>query len=158
MPASNPKGSRLVSIGSFTDARKLPANYLGMIHGAKGQPSLKLETSVPVTEIVARAFGNGLKNQGWASEDVQGYWTLTGEIKEFNCERFERSGALIDVVVRLTKSGSDRASFNKSYLAEKNSPAAADSASMQALADQALQEVVTTMMRDNEFIQVVSGQ
>ncbi len=158
MPSSAPKGSRLVTLGNFKDSRKLPANYLGTIHGPKGQPGVKLETSLPVTEIVARSFGHGLRSQGWASEDGPGYWTLTGEIREFTCDRFEKSGATVDVVVRLTKTGGTQPSFNKSYLAEKISPAAADPAAMQALADEALQQAVSTMMKDNEFIQVVSGK
>jgi len=145
MPSSAPKGSRLVTLGDFKDSRKLPANYLGTIHGPKGQPGVKLETSLPVTEIVARSFGHGLRSQGWTSE-------------EFTCDRFEKSGATVDVVVRLTKTGGTQPSFNKSYLAEKISPAAADPASMQALADEALQQAVSTMMKDNEFIQVVSGK
>ena len=158
MPTSSPKGSRLVTLGNFKDSRKLPPTYLGMIHGPKGQPGIKLETSLPVTEIVARGFGHGLRSQGWASEDGPGYWTLTGEIREFTCDRFERSGATVDVVVRLTKTGGTQPSFNKSYLAEKISATAADPAAMQALADEALQQAVSSLMRDNEFIQVVSGQ
>ena len=59
---------------------------------------------------------------------------------------------------RLTKTGSTQPSFNKSYLAEKISPSAADPVAMQALADEALQQAVSTMMKDNEFIQVVSGK
>ena len=158
MPTSAPKGSRLVTLGTFQDSRKLPANYLGMIHGPKGQPGIKLETSLPVTEIVARSFGHGLRSHGWASEDGPGYWTLTGEIREFTCDRFEKSGATVDIVVRLTKTGGTQPSFNKSYLVEKISPTAVDRASMQALADEALQQAVSTMMKDNEFIQVVSGK
>ena len=158
IPTSAPKGSRLVTLGDFKDSRKLPPKYLGMIHGPKGQPGLKLETSLPVTEIVSRSFGRGLRTQGWASEDEQGYWTLTGEVKEFICDRFEKSGATVDLVLRLTKAGSTQPSFNKSYLAEKISATAADPASMQALVDEALQQVVTSMLRDNEFIQVVSGK
>lgn len=157
-PTHPAAGNHHVVVGKFTDTRKLPANYLGIIHGGPSGEHQKLETSKPVTDIVAQRFTASLADSGYGEESAPANWTLTGEVREFSCERYKTSGATVDIVVKLTKTGTDKPSFTKSFIAEKTSADAAKPAEMQALADATLQQVASNVLHDPEFTQVIASE
>lgn len=152
-------GKGNVALGEFKDSRGLPERLLGQIQGLPGGERKKIEASVPVSEIVATTFGEGLKTRGMAAIKKSPTWTLSGEIREFSCDQVALAGSSVDIVVKLTKKGMERASFTKSFTAEKTAKAAGDGGrELQQLAADTLQEAVDRALMDAELIQVASGE
>ena len=75
--AANP----VVAVGRFGDTRKFESTYLGAIRGGFGNPLKKLFTPVPVSEVVAQSFRDGLTARGLLSAASDAPYTLSGVVE-----------------------------------------------------------------------------
>ena len=148
-------GDHNVTVTTFKDSRKLPPNFLGLI--TSSDPTVerqKMETSQPVADIVTNGFAQGLKVRDMEAGKKAPEWTITGEILDFSCNQATRSGATVDVRVRLFRAGSNSASFNKSFTAEKTA-AAGNNEALKTLAASALEAVVNRALDDSELRSII---
>lgn len=107
-----------VALGSFTDQRGEPANWLGAIRGGFGNPLKNLESERPVAELVATAFGDGLRARGLAVGAGSGRPQLTGVVRKLDCNQVVRREA--NVEIELSVLGADgRSRFSKTYSATR---------------------------------------
>ncbi|MGH8533666.1 MAG: YajG family lipoprotein [Gammaproteobacteria bacterium] len=120
-PLSSPSAALqsrpLVVVGRFADNRGEPANWLGAIHGGYGNPLKNLEASQPVSDLVAKAFADGLRARGLLAEGDRPY-VLSGVIRRLDCNQYVRQEANADLQVVLTEATSGRELFSQSYKKE----------------------------------------
>jgi uncharacterized lipoprotein YajG len=106
-----------VSIGSFSDDRGKPSNYLGSIRGGFGNPLKTLESDRPVGEIVQAAFTEALRVRGAAGDGAASN-RLTGSIKRLECNQYVRREAHVEIdVAVLDKAGQRR--FARTYSSDQ---------------------------------------
>jgi uncharacterized lipoprotein YajG len=119
-PAAVSKASALakpVAVGSFTDSRGEPANWLGAIRGGFGNPLKNLESDKPVAEIVAATFSEGLRRRG-VTLDAGGPSRIVGTIKRLDCNQYVRREGNAEIEIRVIgPAGETR--FAKTYSASK---------------------------------------
>lgn len=119
-PLSSPSAALqsrpLVVVGRFADNRGEPANWLGAIRGGYGNPLKNLETIHPVSELVAKAFADGLRARGVLAEG-DGPYVLSGVIRALDCNQVARLEANADIQVVLTEAVSGREVFSQPYKA-----------------------------------------
>lgn len=147
-------GRHNVKAGIFRDNRGESETYLGQIREA-GPIGKTIETSIPVARIVGNTFGYALQTRGMlAGSNPQ--WVISGDIQEFSCDQVIRAGATVDISVKLTRVGSRRPAFVKSFTAEKVETTTAvsfmaDPGHLRDLASRALQEAIDRALDDPEL-------
>src|SRR5664279_3250430 len=77
-----PENAPRVEVGSFVDQRGEPANWLGAIRGGFGNPLKNLESSTPVSQIVGRAFAEGLQARRYIASAGPGGFQVSGVIRK----------------------------------------------------------------------------
>lgn len=151
-----------VAAGAFIDNRGVADRYLGLIHGKAGTERRKIETSRPVAEIVTNVVAKSLKTREMTPEIGVPKWTLSGTIREFNCEQVAAVGISVDLQIKLTKAGSLTPAYSKSFTAEKVAPATTQQeggdAALQQIASQTLQTAVDRALDDEELRQVLLSE
>jgi uncharacterized lipoprotein YajG len=151
-------GRKNVSVGSFKDARNQADTYLGQVRQA-GVAVHKLDTSIPVSQIVENTFGYGLATRGM---NGNGAWRISGIIKEFSCDQVVRAGASAEITVLLHKVGDTQATFRKTYHAEESAATlkigpTGDTQMLRELASEVLQRVVDKALDDAELRLLTDG-
>lgn len=148
-------GQKNVTVSIFQDKRAMEPNYLGQVRPGGGISFKKIETNIPVSEVVANTFGYALHVRNMAAPAGKSGWRIGGVIREFNCDQVIRSGASIELSVLLYQPGAEIPVFRKSYHAEKSEAnlAIGDTAVLKGLASDVLQEVVDRALDDPELRQ-----
>jgi uncharacterized lipoprotein YajG len=103
-----------VLVGTFTDSRGEPANWLGAIRGGFGNPLKNLESDKPVSEIVGAAFVDALRARGVVVDQGPTTARLTGTIKQLDCNQYARREANAELEVRVVAAGGE-VRFTKTY-------------------------------------------
>ena len=106
-----------VSVGSFTDQRGEPANWLGAIRGGFGNPLKNLESDRPVSTLVQDAFAEGLKARGVKADPSASSYQITGVIKKLDCNQYVRREANAEIEVSVIARASGQVSFTRTYVA-----------------------------------------
>jgi hypothetical protein len=157
-------GAKNVSVGGFRDARGLDSpTTLGQIRTAGGPIGTKIETNIPVAQIVENTFGYGIQLRGMEGKPGSSPWRISGIIKEFTCDQVIRAGAAAEITVLLHKDNSDRASFRKTYHAEKTEATTkigpmADTKFLKNIASDVLQQIVDRALDDPELRAITDGR
>ena len=104
-----------VQIGQFTDARHVDAHWLGAIRGGFGQPLKILETDEPASEVVRKAFAQGLAVRGMLRNTPDARYTLTATVDKFDCSQLIRREAHAWVTLTLIETASGRILMTQSF-------------------------------------------
>jgi hypothetical protein len=146
-------GKANVTVSLFQDRRGMEPNYLGQVRPGGGLTFKKIETNIPVVDVVKNTFGYGLHIRGMAGQPGKSGWRIGGIIREFNCDQVVRSGSNVELLVMLYQPGAETPAFRKTYQAEKTetSLAIGDTNLLKTLASSALQEVVDRALDDPEL-------
>lgn len=144
------------TVGRFADYRGEPANWLGAIRGGYGNPLKNLEISQPVSDLVAKAFTDGLRSRGLLAVQGEGRYVLSGVIRSFDCNQVIRREANVDLQVILTEAGSGREISSRPYKKENvegsllsvGTGIFASVEDLRALTQKTLQEVVDAALDD----------
>ncbi len=154
----------VVSIGVFADKRNEAPTYIGAVRGGFGNPLKTINTSEPVSDLVAHAFARGMAARGLAAAGSSGKYVLTGVINTLQSNRYVRIDAEADIDLRLLD-GRGVQVFQKIYHAEQENGSIvaldtgvfADPDELRAAAVQALSKVVNQALDDPEFLRVLSN-
>jgi uncharacterized lipoprotein YajG len=158
-----PGSGATISVGSFADKRDLPDNYLGQIREAAGPLQKKIETNVPVSQIVGNTFAYGLQHRKMLSSGKGGKYVLGGIIREFSCDQVLRAGASAEIAVTLTAPGAEKPAFRKTYTAERSEATVklgvlGDPQKLRDLASRTLQELVDKALDDPDLRQITDAE
>jgi uncharacterized lipoprotein YajG len=115
---SKAASSNPVQVGTFTDSRGEPANWLGAIRGGFGNPLKTLESDKPVSEIVSAAFADALRARGVAVDQGASAARVTGTIKRLDCIQIARREGNVELEVRVLAAGGV-VRFTKTYSATR---------------------------------------
>jgi len=117
-PSAALQSRPLAVVGRFADNRGEPTNWLGAIRGGYGNPLKNLETSQPVSDLVAKAFADGLRSRGLLAGQGDGPYVLSGVIRKLDCNQYARREANADLQVILIEASSGRELFSQPYKKE----------------------------------------
>lgn len=156
--------SPIVTVGPFTDERKFEANYLGSIRGGYGNPLKRLRTAEPVAEIVRQQFADGLKWRGLLATSVDAPYTLSGVVKQFDCNQVARREAHAKILVNVTETASQRLLMSRLFTADQvtgsmitfDAGIFASTEDLRALANEVLQRVVDEALDSAEFQRIIA--
>lgn len=161
-PPAGEEDASTIAVGTFKDDRGVPPSYIGQIRGAAQTPVLKVETSIPVSQIVENAFGHTLAQRKMLAQPMKGQWLLQGAIREFSCDQFAKIGSTAEITISLTKSGEASPAFRKSYTAEdamESLPGAESNPQLiKDLAAKTLQQLVDNALDDPELRQLLDAR
>lgn len=145
-------GPRKISAGRFIDRRDESPYYLGTVRTPIGTPLEKINTRIPVQEVVRNAFAHGLSSRGMLAGKGAPY-VLAGEVIELSCDQVVRPAAYAKIRVNLIRASSGQVVFsrvyggereNSAYLPGSGSPVPA----LRELASRALQDAVDHALDD----------
>lgn len=148
-----------VAIGSFADKRSKPSRALGVVRGGFGNAVKTLETPVPVRDVVAKAFADGLAARGLLGDGSQAKYALNGTIVRFDASQLMRREAHCEIRVVLVERDTGKPVFALPARQDLVSGSAlaldvglfASAADLAALAADALQRVVDQSLDNPEF-------
>jgi uncharacterized lipoprotein YajG len=103
-------------VGSFTDQRGEPANWLGAIRGGFGNPLKNLESDRPVSALVQAAFADGLRARG-VKTDESSPFQISGVIRKLDCNQYVRREANADIEITVIDRASGQTRFSRTYTA-----------------------------------------
>lgn len=146
-----------VAVGSFTDQRGEPANWLGAIRGGFGNPLKNLESAQPVSTLVQTAFADGLRARGVSVGAEPSPFRLTGVIRKLDCNQMVRREANVEVEISVIDIASGQQRFNRTYSASMvdgssfalNVGMFASVEDLRAVVEKALGEVVDKALDDS---------
>lgn len=144
-----------------TDQRKQDAKWLGAIRGGMGNPLKTLETSVPVSEVVAAAFSDGLKSRGLLGSGSP--YLLELVVNQFDCNQLVRREAHAKITVSLVDKLSKQAVYQQMVQADKvtgsvltmDAGILAKVDDLRIVANDVLQDAVDLAFNDPRFLAVV---
>lgn len=148
-----------IAIASVTDKRKHDPNWLGAIRGGFGNPLKTLETSMPVKDLVATVYTDGLKARGLLAEGAPRY-DMHIVVNQYDSNQFVRREAHARFAVTLKDKSSGAAVFEKEVAADKvdgsllavDTGVFADVEDLRKIANQVLQEAVDKTLDDEAFL------
>ncbi|MEZ0274868.1 MAG: hypothetical protein ACAH88_08175 [Roseimicrobium sp.] len=146
-------GPRKLSAGRFSDMRREGSYYLGTVRTPIGSPMERVNTRIPVEQVVRNAFAHGMTARGMLSGRGAPY-VLTGEILDLHCDQVIRPAAYAKIRVNVVRASSGQVVFSRIYSGEReNSAYLPGSGSpvpmLRELASRALQDVVDRALDDN---------
>lgn len=111
----------VIAAGPFADNRGDDAklgdngNWFGAIRGGYGQSFKTLLTDEPISNVVAKAFADGLKARGLLAEGQGGVYLLSGALKNFACKQYVRRDCIVRIYVVVNQRSTQREVFSKTY-------------------------------------------
>jgi hypothetical protein len=145
-------GPRKLSAGRFSDMRREGSYYLGTVRTPIGSPMERVNTRIPVEQVVRNAFAHGMSSRSMLSGRGAPY-VLTGEILTLHCDQVIRPAAYAKIRVNVVRVSSGQVVFSRIYSGEReNSAYLPGSGSpvpmLRELASRALQDVVDRALDD----------
>lgn len=74
------KGSPIMSVGRFANARSEDSYYLGVVRTPIGTPVEYIQTRTPIEEIVHNAFSHACSARGMLTSPSKAKYVITGEV------------------------------------------------------------------------------
>jgi hypothetical protein len=151
----NIAGPRKVAVGRFSDMRGENSYYLGEVRTPIGTPLERINSRVPVEEVVRNAFSHGLSSRGMLAGSGAPY-VITGEIMELHGDQVVRPAGYARIRVNVVRVSSGQIVFTRVYTGERvremylpgsGSPVPV----IRELISRALQDVVDRALDDNAF-------
>jgi uncharacterized lipoprotein YajG len=148
-----------IAIAAVTDKRKHDPNWLGAIRGGFGNPLKTLETSMPVKDLVAAAYADGLKARGLLASDTPRY-DMRVIVNQYDSNQYVRREAHIRFAVTVVDKTSGKELFADNIAVDKvagslialDAGIFAEVEDLRLLANQALQEAVDKTLNDADFV------
>jgi uncharacterized lipoprotein YajG len=155
-PAKAPGSVELLSV---SDHRKHAANWLGAIRGGFGNPLKTLETSVPVKDLVGRAYEDGLRARGLLAPGTAKY-SMKVDVNQFDCNQYARREAHIRFNVTVVALASGQSVYENEIAVDKVTGSAitldagifASVDDLRKVANEALQEAVDKTLNDQKLL------
>jgi hypothetical protein len=146
-------GPRKLSAGRFSDMRREGSYYLGTVRTPIGSPMERVNTRIPIEQVVRNAFAHGMSSRSMLSGRGAPY-VLTGEILDLHCDQVIRPAAYAKIRVNVVRVSSGQVVFSRIYSGEReNSAYLPGSGSpvpmLRELASRALQDVVDRALDDS---------
>lgn len=147
-----------IAIASVMDKRKHDPNWLGAIRGGFGNPLKTLETSMPVKDLVAAAYADGLKARGLLASDTPRY-DMRVIVNQYDSNQYVRREAHIRFAITVVDKASGKELFANNIAVDKvdgslvtlNAGIFAEVEDLRLIANQALQEAVDKTLNDANF-------
>jgi hypothetical protein len=108
-------GTPLVRVGAYSDDRGVDAHFLGAVRGGFGQRLKTLETPAPMSDVIRKAFADGLAARGMLTDAASAPYTLSGSIEKFDCSQYVNREAHGIVRLTLTETGSSRVLMSQTF-------------------------------------------
>lgn len=148
----NIPGPRKLSVGRFADMRQEGAYYLGEVKTPIGTPLERINSRVPVDEVVRNAFSHGLHARGMLA-GVGAPYVITGEILQLHGDQVVRPAGYARIRINVVKTSSGQIVFSRVYSGERESgaylPGSGSPVPMiRELISRALQDVVDRALDD----------
>jgi hypothetical protein len=102
-PVVQPGARPVIAVGTVVDRRedgKEDANWIGTIRGGYGNPLKRLETPVPVTEVVRKAFADALAARGLLAASAPRY-LLNVDVLQLSSSQYQRREATVEFRIAL---------------------------------------------------------
>ncbi len=148
----NIPGPKKLSVGRFADMRQEGAYYLGEVRTPIGTPLERINSRVPVDELVRNAFSHGLNARGMLS-GLGSPYVLTGEILELKGDQVVRPAGYAKIRVNVIRTSSGQIVFSRVYSGERESGAYIPGSgspipAIRELTSRALQDVIDRALDD----------
>jgi hypothetical protein len=114
-PPASVEAKPMVRVGAFTDDRNEDVHWLGAVRGGYGQPLKRLETSEPMSAVIAKAFAAGLAARGRLSEAADAPYALTGSVVKFDSSQYVNREAHGVVVLTLKENSTGRIKLSQTF-------------------------------------------
>lgn len=146
-------GPRKMSAGRFADMRGEGSYYIGTVRTPIGTPLERVNTKIPVDQVVRNAFAHGMTSRGMLAGRGAPY-VLTGEILTLHTDQVIRPAAYAKIRVNVVRVSSGQVVFSRIYSGEReNSAYLPGSGSpvpmLRELVSRALQDVVDRALDDS---------
>jgi uncharacterized lipoprotein YajG len=155
VPANAAESVEFVSV---TDHRKHAANWLGAIRSGFGNPLKTLETPVPVKDMVAKAYEDGLKARGLFASSKAKYG-MKVDVSQFDCNQYARREAHIRFDISLIELQSQKSIYDTVVTVDRVTGSVitfdagifASVEDLRKLANETLQEAVDKTLDDQKL-------
>jgi hypothetical protein len=111
------------SVREFSDQRGVDAQLLGTVRTQVGTPLERVQTRVPVSQIVTHAFAHGLEARGMLTRTGTSRYVITGEVQELYLQMLVRPYARAKVRVTVLDSSSGQIVLSEIFQGERQGPA-----------------------------------
>lgn len=148
----NIPGPRKLSVGRFADMRQEGAYYLGEVRTPIGTPLERINSRVPVEEVVRNAFSHALNARGMLA-GIGAPYVVTGEILELHGDQVVRPAGYARVRVNVVRTSTGQIVFSRVYSGERESGAYLPGSGspvpiIRELISRALQDVIDRALDD----------
>jgi uncharacterized lipoprotein YajG len=160
VPATATNSVELISVA---DRRKHAANWLGAIRGGYGNPLKTLETVIPVKDLVAKAYEDGLKARGLFASN-NGKFGVKINVVQFDCNQYARREAHIRLDISLVELPSGKNLYDSVVAVDKvtgsivtfDAGIFASIEDLRKVANEILQEAIDKALDDQKFRDKIS--
>lgn len=147
------RGAPEFAVGTFRDLRGVPPQELGKVRLPIGPSVDTLQTRLPVTSIVANAFGYALEVRGMAAASNQARFRITGDVIDLRAQLLVHPYGYAKVRVNIVDVASGRVLHTQIYEGERQSNAYKPGTGspvpvLQELTSRALQDAVDRALDD----------
>ncbi len=140
------------SVREFSDQRGMEPMLLGTVRTQVGTPIERVQTRVPVGQVVTNAFAYGLEARGMLANGASRY-VITGEVQELYLQMLVRPYARAKVRVTVLDSSSGQIVHSEIFQGDRQGPAYVPGSGspvplLRDLASGALQDAVDRALDD----------
>lgn len=149
--------SPALQVGRFVDQRGEPEHWLGAIRGGFGNPLKNLESSVPVSKLVEKAFAEALQARQFSLPASGAAFQVAGVIKRLDCNQIIQREANADFDVTVTDLASGKVIFTRTYTANNAETALMSSGvfaspeDLRAITERTLHDAVNRALDDPDL-------
>jgi hypothetical protein len=141
------------SVREFSDQRGVEPLLLGTVRTQVGTPIERVQTRVPVAQVVTNAFAYGLEARGMLSQRGTSRYVITGEVQELYVQMLVRPYARAKVRVTVLDSSSGQIVHSEIFQGDRQGPAYVPGSGspvpmLRDLASGALQDAVDRALDD----------
>lgn len=150
------KGSPIMSVGRFANARSEDSYYLGVVRTPIGTPVEYIQTRTPIEEIVHNAFSHACSARGMLTSPSKAKYVITGEVLDLYAQQLVRPYGYARIRVNIVKGSTGQIVFSRVYAGERQNPAYRPGSGspvpgLRELVSRALQDAVDRAMDDPEM-------
>lgn len=111
------------SVREFSDQRGVDAQLLGTVRTQIGTPLERVQTRVPVGQIVTNAFAYGLEARGMLANAPAARFVITGEVQELFVQMLVRPYARAKVRVTVLDASNGQIVLSEIFQGDRQGPA-----------------------------------
>jgi len=147
------RGAPDFTVGEFRDMRSMPAQVLGTVRLPIGPRVDTIQTRLPISSIVANAFGYALEVRGMAAGRGPARFRITGDVIDLRSQLLVHPYGYAKIRVNIADAASGRVLHSQIYEGERQSNAYRPGSGspvpiLQELTSRALQDAVDHALDD----------